>query len=198
MSEDVCKRLRAMLSELFRLGFEKDLDATLKARTRELWIIGIDSKQERLTDVCGTIGVKTMAAINKMPFIDTDAGFRADAHKSIPTDGKEVDVFLLNHDHFDKPDDFLIPIVVHELAHYLEQTAEKPILSEADRNNAGALMISLTGNVRRIHKDVWGHHLVLAARRIVKGGRSPYKTIREFVEAAVPKYDRKGPISILE
>jgi hypothetical protein len=39
---------------------------------------------------------------------------------------------------------------------------------------------------------------VIAARRIVASGNSSYKAVREFVEAAVPEYDRKGPISILE
>jgi hypothetical protein len=198
MSEAVCKRLHTMLREQFKLGFEKDLDATLKARSRELWIIGIDLKQRRMTDVCGTIGVKTMKAINDKRFTDSDAGFRADAHKFIPTEGKEVDVFLLNHDHFEKSDDFLIPLVVHELSHYLEHIGEKPNPSDKDKQNAGAVMISLTGNIRNSHTYDWGHHLVIAARRIVVGGDSSYKTIREFVEAAVPKYDRKGPISMLE
>jgi hypothetical protein len=198
MSEDACKRLRALLHEQFMLGFEKDLDATLKARNRELWIIGIDPKHQRMTDVCGTIGAKTMTAINGKGFVNTDAGFRADAHKLVPTDGKEVDAFLLNHEHFEKPDDFIVPLIVHELSHYLEHIGEKPNPSEKDHNNAGALMLSLKGNVRNIHSYDWGHHLVMAARRIVVGGGSSYKTIREFVEAAVPKYDRKGPISILE
>jgi hypothetical protein len=198
MNEIVCRRLRALLQEQFKLGFENDFDALLKARSREMWIIGIDPKQRRLTDVCGAIGAKTMAAINDKGFGDTDAGFLADAHKSIPTDGKEVDVFLLNHDHFEKPDDFLIPLVVHELSHYLEQIGERPTPSEKDKNNAGALMLSLKRNVRGIHTYDWAHHLVMAARRIVVGGGSTYKTIREFVEAAVPEYDRKSPISILE
>jgi hypothetical protein len=136
-----CKKLRAMLREQFKLGFEQDLTV----RGRELWITGIDPTQRRLTDVCGTIGVKTLIAVNDKGYSDTDAGFLADGHKSIPTEGKEVDVFLLNHEHFEKSDDFLVPLIVHELSHYLDQIGEKPIPSERDKQNAAALMISLKG-----------------------------------------------------
>jgi hypothetical protein len=133
---------------------DKDLDHTLGVRGRELWIIGIDPQQQRLTDVCGTIGTRQMNTINARGFRNNDAGFRADAHKEFSTNGKEVDVFLLNTAHFDKSDDFLVPLVIHELAHYLEQRGEAAHPSEQDRANAGAVLVSLTTAVRRLHTSV--------------------------------------------
>jgi hypothetical protein len=53
--QDVCERLRKALAGQFKLGFERDLDALLKARGRELWVIGIDSQKRELVDICGTI-----------------------------------------------------------------------------------------------------------------------------------------------
>jgi hypothetical protein len=198
VSGGTCKRLNDLLRDQFKGGFGKDIDQTLQARGRELWIIGIDTRQRRLTDVCGTIGPQQMTAINSRGFHDNDAGFRIDAHHVFPTIGKEVDVFLLNTEHFEKPDSFLVSLVVHELAHYLEQIGEAPDPSEGDGANAAAILVSLTGNVRRRHTLVWAQFLAIAARRIVKGGHSSQKTIREFLEAAIPPYDRNGSISIRE
>jgi hypothetical protein len=194
----ICKRLNNLLRDLFRAGFDKDLDHTLGVRGRELWIIGIDPQQQRLTDVCGTIGTRQMNTINARGFRNNDAGFRADAHKEFSTNGKEVDVFLLNTAHFDKSDDFLVPLVIHELAHYLEQIGEAAHLSEQDRANAGAVLVSLTTAVRRLHTSVWAQFLAIAARRIVESGHSTHRNIREFLEAAIPSYDRNGSISVSE
>jgi hypothetical protein len=198
MAEDACARLRNCLKEKFREAFDKDLDATLKSRQRDLWILGVDTKRRCLIDVCGTIDAQQLAAINSKGFWDTDAGFKADAHKHIPTGGKEVDVFLLNTDHFESPDSFLGPLVVHELAHYLEQIGETPNASDADRANAGAVLVCLKNNVRAIHTPIWAQHLAIGARRMVVEGRTPHKTIREFLEAAVPPYDRNGNVSVRE
>jgi len=198
MTEDVCAKLRESLRKNLRDAFDKDLDEMLRLRRRELWILGADNKQQRFTDVCGTIGAQQMAAINSRGYKDTDAGFRADAHNYVPTNGKEVDVFILNTEHFDKPDSFLDPLVVHEQAHYLEHIGEMPNASEADKANAGAVLVSLEKDVRALHTTNWAQHLAVGARRMVATGKTTHKTIREFLEAAVPPYDRNGRISVRE
>jgi hypothetical protein len=202
MIQEVCERLRKALAEQFKLGFERDLDSVLKARGRELWIIGIDSQKREMVDICGTIDPKLFEARIRRTFADTDAGFEADAHAKLGITGVQADVFLLNADHFHKPDDFLNPLVVHELAHYLDQIGKDPGASEADRNNAGALLVSLEENVRDLpsHNHRWAQHLAVGARRLVTNGHSGQKTIKAFLEAAVPSYDRRSgwDISIRE
>jgi hypothetical protein len=64
MAEDICAKLRGLVGEKLRDAFDADLEELLRSRRRELWILGIDSKQERLVDVCGTIGTDRMIAIN--------------------------------------------------------------------------------------------------------------------------------------
>jgi hypothetical protein len=191
--QDVCEQLRKALARQFKLGFDRDLDALLKARNRELWVIGIDSRKRELVDICGTIDPKLFETNIRRSFADTDAGFEADAHAKLGITEVQADVFLLNADHFHKPDDFLCPLIVHELAHYLDQIGEDPGASDVDKNNAGALLVSLEQNVRDLpsHNHRWAQHLAVGARRLVTGGHSGHKTIKEFLEAAVPSYDRR-------
>jgi hypothetical protein len=200
MSEDPCLRLQELLRQLFKDAFDQDLSEKLRSRGRELWVFGIDAKKQQLVDICGTIGPSLRAAINSRGFRDTDAGFKADAHEVIPTAGKEIVVFLLNVEHFQKPDSFLEPLLVHELAHYLEQIGDQPTTSKADEANAAATLASLTNPVRRLgdHNEVWAQHLASGARRMVAGGKATQKNIREFLEAAIPWYDRTVGISVRE
>jgi hypothetical protein len=175
MVEDICAKLRGLVREKLRDAFDRDLEELLRSRQRELWVLGVDSAHRRLVDVCGTIGTERMIAINSKGFWDCDAGFRADAHKDIPTGGQKVDVFLLNTAHFEKSDSFLAPLVVHELAHYLEHIGDAPNPSEADKANAGALMACLRTNIRKIHTTTWAEHLAVGARRMVVKGKSAKK-----------------------
>ncbi len=193
MIQEVCERLRKALAEQLKFGFERDLDGLLKARGRELWVIGIDSQKRELVDICGTIDPKLFDTKIRRTFADTDAGFMADAQTKLGITEVQADAFLLNSAHFQKPDDFLNPLMVHELAHYLDQLGEDPGASDADRNNAGAMLISLQGNVRNhpSHNHRWAQHLAVGARRLVINGHSGHKTIKEFAEAAVPSYDRR-------
>ena len=192
--QEVCERLRKALDEQLKLGFERDLGDLLKARGRELWIIGIDSHKRELVDICGAIDPKLFDTRIRSTFADTDAGFMADAHTKLGITEVQADVFLLNTVHLQKPDDFLNPLMVHELAHYLDQIGEDPEASDADKNNAGAILISLQGNVRDLpsHNHRWAQHLAVGARRLVTNGHSGHRSIREFAEAAVPSYDRRA------
>ncbi|MHC2672583.1 hypothetical protein ACVI1J_004746 [Bradyrhizobium diazoefficiens] len=191
--KDTCERLRKALAEQLKLASGRDLDALLSARGRELWIIGIDPKKRELVDVCGTIDPKLFDAKIRRTYANNDAGFMADAHLPLGITDAKADVFLLNLEHFEKPDDFLFPLIVHELAHYLDQIGEDPAASDADKNNAAAMLISLAPNVRDnpSHNHRWAQHLAVGARRLVSGCHSGHKTIKEFAEAAIPPYDRR-------
>jgi hypothetical protein len=176
MAEDICAKLQELLMEKFRKLLTK-----------------ISSKR------CDLEGANYgLIAINSKGFKDCDAGFKADAHHDIPTEGKEVDVFLLNTEHFEKPDSFVGPLVVHELGHYLEQIGETRDPSQADKANAGAVLVGLKNNIRAIHTPIWAQHLVMGARRMVANGKTTHGTIREFLDAAVPPYDRNGAFSVRE
>jgi hypothetical protein len=193
VNQHVCERLRKALTEQFKLGFERDLDALLKTRGRQLWVVGIDSQKREMVDICGTIDPKVFDAKIRRRFADTDAGFQIDAHTTLDITEVQADSFLLNTAHFQKSDDFLNPLIVHELAHYLDQLGEDSGASDADNNNAAAMLISLEGNVRDhpSHNHRWAQHLAVAARRLVTNGHSGHKTIKEFAEAAIPSYDRR-------
>ena len=178
MKGKLCKKLRELLADLLKKGFRKDLNELLASRGHELWIMGIDSRRQKLTDICGTIEGETLLAVNKRGFFDTDAGFRVSARKVLPLGGKKVDIFLLNKDHYDKSPKALEPLVVHELAHFLEHTEQTVALTDQDKENARAILESLDERVRRRHTKEWALLLASAARELVKGGRTPHTTIR--------------------
>ncbi|QPF85500.1 hypothetical protein IC762_03975 [Bradyrhizobium genosp. L] len=191
--QDDCERIRKDLAELFSHAYGRDLDALLTARGRQLWIIGIDSKKREMVDVCGMIDPQLFDSKIRRTYDDTDAGFMADAHIPLGITDVKADCFLLNVEHFGKGRDFLHPLMVHELAHYLDQIGEDPAASDKDKNNAAAMLISMTPNVRNLpaHNHRWAQHLAVGARRLVTDGQSGHKTIREFAEAAIPWYDRR-------
>jgi len=78
-NKEVCKKVRKLLPALMRKGWRRDLDKMLEARGQELWLIGIDTKNKRLSDICGTIEPSIMDAINARGFFNTDAGYKGNA-----------------------------------------------------------------------------------------------------------------------
>lgn len=193
-AEDVCRRLSKILPALFRKAFNKDLSESLAARNQELWFLGIDSKNKLYIDICGTIGPTILAAIQAKGFIDSDAGYKAGAQDVLPLDGRRADIFLLNKVHFELPAARLEPLVVHELAHLLEQIGDKPTPQGNDEENAGLVLKALKRNILHLHPQDWALHLAAAGRTLLAKNLTTHKTIREFLEAAIPAYDREGPI----
>ena len=122
----VCRHLRKTAAALLRKAYGKDFEATLAARGQELWLLGLNSKGKRYIDICGTIEPQLFAAIQAKGFIDSDAGYKADAQNVLPLEGKKADIFLLNADHFSAPPARLEPLMVHELAHFLDKLARFP------------------------------------------------------------------------
>ena len=192
--EKLCKKLRGLLADLLKKGFRKDLNELLESRGQELWIMGINSRREKLTDICGTIEPSTLQAINNTGFFDTDAGFKANAQQVLPLGDKKADIFLLNKDHYEKSSKALDPLVVHELAHFLEHIKQTVPLTRQDEENARAILESLDDKVLKLHTREWALLLASGARELVKGGHTPHATIRAFLEIALPEYDRKGPV----
>jgi hypothetical protein len=108
--------------------------------------------------------------------------------------GKKVDIFLLNADHFSAQPSHLEPLVVHEFAHFLEQIGERPTVEGNDSANADAILRSLKPNVLHLHTKEWALHLAGGGRRLIEKKLTTHTTIRAFLEVAVPHYDRSDPI----
>ena len=195
--ELLCRKLRKLITSQFEKAFGRDFDDELKQRGQELWILGIDAKQKKMIDVCGNIDPTDLATINSKGFFNTDAGYKANAQTALGLSGVSADIFLLNTTHFSARPDFIEPIVVHELAHLLEETGHLPQPEYNDEQNADAVLNSLQRNVRAInlrHNKAWAVHLAIGARTILTKGLTKHKSIRAYLEAAVPSYDRSDAI----
>ena len=179
----LCLDLRAKIAVLLAGAYEQDLDAILTARGQELWLLGIDSPNQRYIDICGTVSPQMLAAIQAR-FIDADAGWRVEVQNVFSLQGRKADVFLLNADYFSASPARLEPLIVHELAHFLEQIGADPAMAVGDEANAAAIMKSLTPNISRLHTIKWARHLASGARRLIEKDLTEHRTVRKFLEAA--------------
>lgn len=200
-NKKLCKRLHRLLADILKRGFKKDLSQLLTSREHELWIMGINEEKKKLTDICGTIDPNTLQAINAKGFSTSDAGFRVSAQEVLPLDGKKADIFLINKVHYNKPSEKIEALIVHELAHFLEGIGERVPSADQDEEHATAILDSLEARVlssNSRHNREWALLLATAARELVQGGRSPHRTVGAFLEAALPHYDRTGPVKAME
>lgn len=183
--ERVLTLLRTLATQ--RLGV--DLDAEVAARSYEFWALGVDSKKRRFRDLIGNIDGSSMAIINSK-FQDADAGFKAKADKVLGLH-RRADIFLLNEDHLYKNDDALTPLLVHELCHFVEQIGKvKGKFTQADRHNGVEILASYHDQVRALHTVTWSRLMARAARRAVECFSA--SSVAEFLEQAIPDYDRPG------
>lgn len=190
---DLCAKLRKTLARYMRVAFGKDLDAILQARGHELVLIGLDSKNKRYLDICG-MNPDDFKIIESNGFIDNDGGFRASANKPLGL-SKPTDAFLLNADYFKVDEKRAVPLIVHELAHFLDQIGEEPTIEANDDENAEAILKSLRPEVLvRDHTKRWALHFARAARVLQVKKLTPYSTIGKFLDVAIPSYDRDGPV----
>jgi hypothetical protein len=192
--EEVCKKVRKMLPALFKKAYGRDLEASLKERGQELWYLGLDTKNKQYIDICGAIDPADLAIIQAKGYIDADAGYLANVQNTLDVNGKKLDFFLLNQDHFGKKSEFLEPLVVHELAHLLDHIGEAATPEGNDDANADVIIKSLKRNILHHHPKNWALHLAGAGRRLINEKLTNHKTIRAYLEAAIPEYDRDGPI----
>lgn len=186
----VCKKLRKMILALYRKAYGRDLTAELTQRNQELWLLGLDSKKQMYIDLCGTIDPADLAVIQAKGYIDADAGYLANAHLKLAIPGKTFDLFMLIAAHFDAQTDFIEPIVVHELAHLLEHIGAAPAPMGNDDKNADAILQVLDRNISSLHPREWALHLAAGGRMMLEKNLTGHKTIRAYLEAAVPHYDR--------
>lgn len=169
--------------------FGIDIDALAGDRNHQFWVLGIDEKENCYRDLIGNIDADSMKAFNRNFFI-TDAGFQSSVQLKLPALRQAADVYLINTAHIEKSRFSIAPIIIHELAHYLEQIgkdASYPI-EPIDVTNGQVVLDSFSSNVLKLHSTAWAQLLCSAARFEVASGR--YTSIRSFLELAVPIYDR--------
>jgi hypothetical protein len=189
----LCAKLRKTLARYMRVAYGKDLEAILHSRGSELILIGIDSKNKRYLDICGMQSSDFQIIVDK-GFINNDGGFRANAHELLGL-SKPTDAFLLNSDYFSVDEKRAVPLIVHELAHFLDQIDEPPSVEANDDENAQEILKSLLPEVlAREHTKRWALHLTSAARVLMIKRLTPFTTVGSFLEAAIPNYDREGPV----
>jgi hypothetical protein len=189
----LCTKIRKRLSRLLRVAYGMDFEAMLASRGHELWVLGLDAKATQFIDICGNISLADLKTIQDRGFIDTDAGYQASAHTKLGI-STPFDAFLLNTAHYGLREETVDPLVIHELSHLLEQTNVPPSLGANDVENAEAILKSLKKNVRDIHTTAWAQHLAIGARVMIQKKLTPHGSIRSFLEAANPSYDRETDI----
>jgi len=115
---------------------------------------------------------------------------RASADRVLNITDDPMDVFLLDKNLVGKGE-ALKPIMVHEIAHYIEQTGiAHPAVEEVDQQNAHLVLDGFDDLVRSMHSQEWAELLCMMARRMVEQRNVSYTTVRAFLEAAVPECDR--------
>jgi hypothetical protein len=191
--EALCAKIRKRLSRLLRVAYGKDFDALLAERGHELWVLGLDEKAEQFVDICGNIPPADLKTIQDRGFINTDAGYQVSAHTKLGI-STPFDAFLLNTAHYSLYEKTVDPLIIHELSHLMEQTNVAPALEANDAENAEAILESLKKNVRDIHTTEWAQHLAVGARAMIQKKLTPHSSIRSFLEAANPRYDRETGI----
>jgi hypothetical protein len=190
----ICEKLREMLHTLLSSAYERNLEEILSARGQELWLLGVDAQSQRYVDICETIDPKILTAIRAKGFWSSQAGYRADAQKYVCLGGKHADILFLNVARFTSKREKIEALIVHELAHLLEHIGESAVPEGNDEANATAILASLTAFAHNAHSDEWALHLAGGARRTIEKRLTPYKTIRKFLNVAVPLLDRTRPI----
>jgi hypothetical protein len=97
---------------------------------------------------------------------------------------------LINIDYLLRDATIIVPILIHELCHYIEQAGLDAKLTYSDNDvvNAAVILDGLAPNVRALHSDKWAKMLGWAARQSVAKDKSV--SVRHFIEEAIPSYDR--------
>lgn len=167
-----------------------DVEALAKARQHAFWILGIDERNNVFRDLRGNIDTESMQAINAN-FVNSDAGFRASAQDHLSGLKVDADIYLINTAHLHKKRYAIAPIMIHEIAHYLEQIgkASNYAIESIDATNGQVILHGLDARVRLLdHNLHWANLLSRTARTEVLAGR--YGSIRSFLELAIPANDR--------
>jgi hypothetical protein len=193
VNEALCAKIRKRLSRLLRVAYGKDFDALLAERGHELWVLGLDTTAKQFIDICGNVPLADLKTIQDRGFFDTDAGYQVSAHTKLGI-STPFDAFLLNAAHYSLHEKTVDPLVIHELSHLMEQTNVPTALEANDAENAEAILKSLKTNVRDIHTTEWAQHLAVGARVMIQKKLTPHGSIRSFLEAANPWYDRETGI----
>jgi hypothetical protein len=185
------KRLLGLLDKTAKDIVGKSFSDIASERNHKPVILIINSKKKRLEIAVGDLKATTVQLLtDPKKFANNDGGMRASSDKWLNINDDPIDVFLLNKDHISKGE-ALKPLLAHEIAHYIEQTGiVHPDIDDVDRHNAGVVLDSFDENVRSCHTQEWAELLCMAARRLAKQRKVSHSTVRAFLEAAIPPYDR--------
>ncbi len=185
------KDLLGLLDKTTKDIVGKSFSNIASERRRTPVVLIINSKKKRLAVAAGNLKELSVEVLtNPTKFADTDAGMEASADQKLNITDDPIDVFLLNQEHVGKGD-ALKPMMAHEIAHYIEQTGiAHPAIEDLDRQNARVILNGFDDKVRRWHTQEWAELLCMAARRMVKQRKVSHTTVRAFLEASIPPYDR--------
>jgi hypothetical protein len=185
------KNLLGLLDKTTKDIVGKSFSSIASERGHAPVVLTINSKKKRLAIAAGNLKESSVKVLtDPAKFADTDAGMLASADQKLNIADDPMDVFLLNEDHVRKGD-ALKPVMVHEIAHYVEQTGiGHPAIEDVDRQNAQVILNGFDDTVRRMHTRQWAELLCMAARRMVKQRKVSHTNVRGFLEAAIPQYDR--------
>jgi hypothetical protein len=126
------------------------------------------------------------------PRTNTDAGMLTNLRSRLPKLAKDADVFLINVVHLRKGEALLRPLIIHEICHYVEKIGHATNVPwhVNDEKNADTIIAGLDPPVRQLHSFTWARLLAYSGRFVVRNRLVVQGTVRQFLELALPDYDR--------
>lgn len=184
-------RFKSLIASNFEKAYGLKLEEIVEERNAQLLILGMNDHAQELSDLTGDVEASVLKQIQDRSRQGmSDAGMRANAHVPLKLE-QAVDIFLINDVYLSWPDSRLEPLVAHEVAHYIDQLKKcDNNFTAADKENGKIIIHSFEGRIREMHSLEWARLLARAARIVVESKSSPYKTVREYLEAAIPVEDR--------
>lgn len=193
----ICGRLHAQIRIELRNAFDLDLAELLAHRESHMLLLGLDDSEETYIDPCRAIPSRALQAMQAGGYSSSLAGFQADVQDIFDGFEGRTDMFILNTRLFDFSDTELGPIVVHELAHYLEHIGQVASgITTADRTVADAILASLNLAASNRHTPEWALNLAVGVRHLVERHLTSGLDIGEYLNLAVPEIDRDRDIMI--
>lgn len=202
MPRKTAQEIENILNSVCNTTFNVDLAQNLAARNYRLVILGINSKTRKFLDLSGKLEPANLVLLN-LKFADADAGYKVNIKTDFPAwNGMPADVFLINKDHLAKAEQSFVPLVTHELCHFIVDTGQIGLIpiDAIDRANADAIYESLTPGLHGWHSKDWCAVMAWAARKRAGLPPNTQSTVKSFLQLAIPDYDRPnwGKVSIRE
>jgi hypothetical protein len=184
------ERLREMFRRALHQLFGIDLDSLIAERQHQFWVLGIDEGRKHFRDLLRVIDSASLETLNQN-FAATDFGMQASAQDKLHLTHK-ADIFLVNTTHLGKSEAILMPFVIHEVCHYVEQTGVPSSVNftKADEKNAKSILEGYDPRALSTHGKTWAELLSWAGRKALAEKFVAQDSLRHFLEASIPWYDR--------